>query len=83
MDNDKKSDYLIASILVTIFCCQPFGIVAIVYSALAKSSYSKGDYDEGEHYSSVAKKWIIASICIGAIIVLPYFFCVILGLTFY
>ena len=28
--------YLVGSILVTIFCCAPFGIPAIVYSAIAE-----------------------------------------------
>ena len=35
--------YLVQAILVTIFCCQPFGIVSIVFAAIATSHLSSGN----------------------------------------
>ena len=36
-------NYLIQSILVTICCCQPLGIVAIVFAAMVNSRLASGD----------------------------------------
>ncbi|MCK4871449.1 MAG: CD225/dispanin family protein [Phycisphaerales bacterium] len=38
------SPHLIPAILVTLFCCQPLGIVAIVFAALAMSNNGTGQY---------------------------------------
>lgn len=38
------STYLTEAILVTLFCCWPLGIVAIVYAAQAKGKLDAGDY---------------------------------------
>jgi hypothetical protein len=49
--------YLAQSILVTIFCCVPFGIVAIVYAARVSSLLAAGDYQGALEASSKAKMW--------------------------
>ena len=36
------STYLVRAILVTVFCCLPFGIVAIVYAAQVNPNPPKG-----------------------------------------
>ncbi len=41
--------YLVQAILVTIFCCQPFGIVSIVFAAIATSHLSVGQSSGGRH----------------------------------
>ena len=41
-------NYLVHAILVTIFCCLPFGIVAIVYAAQVDGKAAVGDYIERE-----------------------------------
>ncbi len=40
--------YLVQAILVTIFCCQPFGIVSIVFAAIA-TSHSQFGQSSGGH----------------------------------
>jgi hypothetical protein len=40
----KPNNYLVYSILVTLLCCLPLGIVAIIYSTQVDSKYAKGDY---------------------------------------
>jgi len=51
--------WLVESILVTIFCCMPFGIVGIVYASKVESRFSVGDYEGALRASMEAKKWTI------------------------
>lgn len=53
----KPENYLIQSILVTICCCIPLGIVAIVFSAQVDSKWNAGDYSGAIEASENAKKW--------------------------
>ena len=45
------------SVLVTIFCCLPFGIVAIVQSARCNALYNNGAYIEAIQASRSAVMW--------------------------
>ncbi len=55
-------DYLVWSILVTVFCCVPFGIVAIVKSAEANSKRDLGDYDGAMRAAQSARMWTFLSL---------------------
>lgn len=57
MDKIQPKNYLVESILITIFCCQPFGIVGIVFSSQVNSKYASGDYEGALQASKEAKKW--------------------------
>ena len=64
--------YLAQSILVTLFCCLPFGVVAIVYAAQASGKLSAGDYygalGRGEQCEEMVPDWVLSgnhSHCIG------------------
>ena len=59
--------YLVWSILVTLFCCMPFGIVAVVKSCGVTSSYNRGDYEAARKKSSDAQMWIIVSVVLGLV----------------
>lgn len=50
-------DYLIQAILVTIFCCLPFGIVGIVYAAQVKGFAGSGNEAAARSASESAKFW--------------------------
>lgn len=64
-------NYLVWSILATLFCCLPFGIVAIVFSAKVDGLAAAGMIDQAEEASANAKKWCwIAAISGVAIMVL-------------
>lgn len=58
-------NYLVWSILATIFCCLPFGIVAIVYSAQVNSKLNLGDIAGAAESSQNAKKWCWISFGVG------------------
>jgi hypothetical protein len=61
------------AILVTLFCCQPFGIVAIVYAALASSNLSSGDYAGAMDCSRKAATWCWLAFWLGLIPMLLWF----------
>lgn len=63
----KKRDYLVWSILTTLFCCVPFGIVSIVYAVKANSAYDAGNFDEHTRCADKAKMWMIIGAVVGFI----------------
>lgn len=63
------SNYLVQAILVTIFCCLPFGIVAIVYAAQVNGKLAGGDYDGAIDSSKKAKMWSWISFGVGLVFV--------------
>ena len=62
-------NYLVQSILVTIFCCLPFGIVAIINAAQVGSKLGVGDIAGASEASEKAKKWCWVSFWIGLVAV--------------
>jgi Interferon-induced transmembrane protein len=62
--------YLVWSILNLIFCCLPFGIVALVFSVQAQSAITAGHWDNAVDLGNKAKGWNIAATVCGAVAVL-------------
>ena len=58
-------NYLVQAILVTIFCCIPTGIVAIIFSAQVNSKLASGDYAGAVRDSNNAKTWCWVSLGLG------------------
>ena len=50
-------NWLVESILVTIFCCLPFGIAGIVFASQVNSKAAAGDYTGAMEASRNAAKW--------------------------
>lgn len=57
----KPSSYLVLSIICTILCCLPAGIVAIVYSCKVNSLWDSGQYAKATAASRNALTWILVS----------------------
>lgn len=70
---------LAQSILVTIFCCQIFGIVAIVYSALAMGQNSAGNFGQAHRYAKSANMWAWIAFGVGLLVMIPYMALMIAG----
>ena len=66
-DRPRPKNYLVESILATIFCCLPFGIAGIVFASRVNSAYDRGDYAEAEQASQDAWKWTKISIILGVV----------------
>jgi hypothetical protein len=78
----KPDSYLIWSILATLFCCLPFGIVSIVNAVKVDSAWAMGHYQEAEERSAAAKKWAVTSALIAVGVSVVYFILmVVLGVS--
>lgn len=60
--------YLWQSIVVTIFCCPPFGIPAIVYAAKVDTLRATGDIQGAMSASSTAKMWCLLAVGIWGVL---------------
>ena len=65
----KPKDYLVESILVTLFCCMVFGILGIVYSVQANSAFSSGNITAANEFSAKAKQWVTYGFWCGIAVV--------------
>lgn len=72
-------NYLAFSILTTVFCCVPFGVVGIVKSAQVSSKYSAGDYEGAVMASKDAKKWSQIALICGLVGILLYIIFVVIA----
>lgn len=59
MNHIMPKTWLVESILVTCFCCLPFGIVGIINATKIESLFLNGDYEQALAKSSEAKKWTL------------------------
>ncbi|MBF6628917.1 MAG: CD225/dispanin family protein [Proteiniphilum sp.] len=63
----KPNNWLWQSIVSTILCCIPLGIVGIVYAAKVDSLYFNGQYDESERAAKKARLWTIIAFSFGLV----------------
>ncbi len=76
--------WLAESILATLFCCLPFGVVGIVYAAQVSSCFTRGDYAAALDSSKKAGMWTKISFFLGlGIIVLYSILCLFLGFSWF
>ncbi|MBN1809341.1 MAG: CD225/dispanin family protein [Planctomycetes bacterium] len=72
---------LVWAILTTIFCCLPFGIVAIVYAAQVDGKTASGDHAGALEASKKAKTWSFVAFLCGLIPMVLYAILMIIGLV--
>ena len=75
-------NYLVQAILVTVFCCLPFGIVSIVYAAQVNTKLDAGDVAGAMQASSNAKTWMWVAFGVWLFAGVGYGAFVMLGLVF-
>lgn len=63
-------NYLAWSIVVTILCCWPLGIPAIIYASRVGKAFAMRDYEGAQRYSNLARNWTIASAVAGFVLVI-------------
>jgi len=61
----QPKNWLVESILVTIFCCLPFGIAGIVFATQVNSKFTAGDYAGALKASQDAGRWTKIGFWIG------------------
>ncbi|WP_415002228.1 CD225/dispanin family protein [Arenimonas sp.] len=70
---DTVPNYLVWSILATLCCCVPGGIVAIVYSSQVNTKLAVGDLAGAIEASNNAKLWCWVSLGVGLVVGVLYF----------
>lgn len=75
----KPKSFLVLSILATVFCCLPFGIIAIVQSAKVDNLWNAGQYVEAQTASRKARNWVIAAAAVGIVVSILYVVLVAMG----
>lgn len=66
-------NYLVQSILVSLFCCLPLGIPAIVFAAQVNSKVQLGDIEGAIESSRKAKQFVWWSFGVGIVVGTLYF----------
>jgi hypothetical protein len=64
------SNYLIGAILCTVFCCQIFGIVSIIYAAQVNTKWQAGDFEGARQSSKNALLWIW--LAVGSVVIIIF-----------
>jgi len=68
----KPDNYLVWSILTTLFCCLPFGIASIVQAAKVDGLWSSGDQAGAQKASADAKKWAQIAAAASVVVIVGY-----------
>lgn len=76
----KPDPWLWQSIVATVLCCLPLGIVAIVFAAQAQSAIGIGDYASAREKAGKAKTWTLASVGVGLVLVVGWLVLVFAGI---
>lgn len=64
--------WMTESILVTLFCCLPFGIVGIINATKVHSLFAQGQIIEAQQASNNAKKWTKIGFFVGMAFIIIY-----------
>jgi TRAP-type mannitol/chloroaromatic compound transport system permease small subunit len=68
----QPSNHLAIAILVTLFCCLPFGIMSIIKSTQVSGLWTSGQYAEAQASADSAKKWAIWGVVAGVVVAIIY-----------
>jgi hypothetical protein len=74
-------NYLVWSILSTIFCCLPLGVVSIVFAAQVNGKWAQGDAAGAMESSRKAKQFATWSAIAGVVVIVLYVLFVVLVLA--
>ncbi len=72
-------NYLVQSILVTLFCCLPLGIPAIVFAAQVNGKVQAGDITGALSSSKNAKMWCWIAFGLGLLGIIGYIVLIFIG----
>lgn len=75
-------NYLVESILVTILCCLPLGIVGIINATKVEGLYRSGDIEGANKAAADAKKWTTYGAIAGVVVLVIYGILTAIGVAF-
>ncbi|XP_071951175.1 uncharacterized protein [Antedon mediterranea] len=65
----RPNNYLLSAILVTLFCCCPFGLIGIIYSVDSRTMFRLGDDASAASSAKRARYWTICALVTGIIVI--------------
>lgn len=71
--------WLVESILATILCCLPLGIVGIINASKVESKFYAGDIQGSLKASEDAKKWTKIALICGVVVYVVYILLIVFG----
>lgn len=75
--------WMVEAVLVTLFCCMPFGVVGLVHATMVSLYYNRGEFEAAEQASKTAGKWVKIAFFLGlTFIVLYVIFILVVGNIF-
>tara|TARA_B100000676_G_C18036581_1_gene822153 strand:- start:1329 stop:1607 length:279 start_codon:yes stop_codon:yes gene_type:complete len=81
MSQSLIDNKMIKAVLVTLFCCLPFGIVAIVKASEVNGKLAAGDVEGAQFSAAEADKWANYGLILGIVGGVIYFLLQILGIV--
>ena len=76
---EKPSTYLVLSIIVTILCCLPFGIIGIIYASKVDSCWNRGNVEEAWKNSRLARNWSLWGLGLTIVFWILYIILIVVG----
>lgn len=67
MQAEYVKNYLVEAILIIVFCCVPFGVVALVYACHVNTFLEMRDFARAKNASEKAKMWVWLGFVCGLI----------------
>ena len=67
VDEGMPPTYLVWAVVMTVLCCLPAGVVAIVFACQVSSKFYAGDMEGALRASERAQIWIIVSFVLGVL----------------
>lgn len=75
----KPKNNLVPAILVTLFCCLPFGIASLIFASQVDSKYAGGDYAGAESSLAKSKLWMWWAFGVGLAVSIVWFSLTLIG----
>lgn len=69
----NQTMYLVLSILMTVCCCLPAGIVGIVYASKISKAQAMGDIQQARQFAATTRIWLIVGLVVGLFLNLSMF----------
>lgn len=66
-DEPMPPTYLVWSVIMTVICCLPAGVVAIVFSSMVSNRFYAGNIEGAKRASRRAEIWIIVAFVLGVL----------------
>ena len=64
---ESVPNYLVQSILITLCCCLPLGVVALIYASQVNGKLAAGDIEGARASSRLARNWGVAAFILGIV----------------